>query len=149
MLIDQILRIPLNRVADARLAQGAAPTYAFEFAWQSPVGQLGAAHAMEIGFVFDRLGSPDWIRLAGDAAPQALADEMHAAWVRFATTGSPGWRPWDASRPVMVFDTESALAEGPRDAQLAAWRRRPEVGDRSRPSSTTITTTTTTTKGRP
>ena len=136
MLIDQLLRIPLNRAADARLARRAAPSYAYEFAWPTPVGGLGAAHALEIGFVFDRLRSPDWIRLAGENAPQQLADEMHAAWIRFATTGDPGWRAWDATRPVMVFDDPSSgVVEAPRDAQLAV-QRRPEAR-------------TTPTKGRP
>ena len=125
MLIDQLLRLPFNRIADARLARRAAPTYAYEFAWPTEVGDLGAAHALEIGFVFDRLRSPDWIRFAGEHAPQSLADEMHAAWVRFATTGEPGWQAWDAARPVMVFDAPaSGVIGGPRDAQLAAWRQR-------------------------
>ena len=141
VLIDQLLRLPLTRIADSRLARPGAATHVYEFAWGSPVGRLGAAHAMEIGFVFDRLNSPDWIRLAGDNAPQDLADEMHAAWVRFATTGTPGWQPWDASRPVMVFDAQSAVMTAPRDAQLAVWGRR--ARDRNTPSSTNAT------KGRP
>jgi para-nitrobenzyl esterase len=149
MLIDHLLRLPLNRMADSRLNHKAAPTYAYEFAWPSPVGGLGAAHAMEIGFVFDRLSSADWIRLTGEDAPQQLADDMHAAWVRFATTGNPGWRRWDASRPVMVFDVPSSeLVEAPRDAQLAVWRRRENdrlhpKADASPPKSTDPT------KGRP
>jgi para-nitrobenzyl esterase len=125
ILIDLMLRLPLNRIADARFAHGAAATYAYEFGWRSPVASLGAAHAMEIGFVFDRLASPDWELLAGTDAPQRLADEMHAAWVRFATTGDPGWPAWNASRLVKVFDEPaSGVVEQPRDSQLAAWRRR-------------------------
>jgi para-nitrobenzyl esterase len=129
ILIDLMLRLPLNRIADARFARGAAPTYAYEFAWRSPVANLGAAHAMEIGFVFDRLASPDWVLLTGANAPQRLADEMHAAWVRFATTGSPGWPAWNASRAVKVFDEPAGgIVDQPRDPQLAAWRRR--IGER-------------------
>ncbi len=51
---DILLRLPINRIADARLASG-APTYVYEFAWRSPVQELGAAHAVELGFVFDGL----------------------------------------------------------------------------------------------
>lgn len=122
---DLILRLPYHRIADARVRHGGAPTFVYEFAWRSPVEKLGAAHAMELGFVFDRLRSPGSISMAGPDAPQRLADRIHAAWVRFATNGDPGWRAWDPARPVMVFDDPvSTVADAPRDAELAAWRRR-------------------------
>jgi para-nitrobenzyl esterase len=127
MIIDLIMRIPMHRIADARARRG-APTWAYEFAWRSPNHDLGAAHAMELPFVFDRLASPDWILLGGDTMPQRIADEMHAAWVRFATTGDPGWRPWDATRPTMVFGDTSGVVEGQRDEELRAWGKRD--GDR-------------------
>ncbi|MFJ1766882.1 carboxylesterase/lipase family protein [Amycolatopsis sp. NPDC088138] len=125
IVVDLLLRIPLHRMADARLARGAAPTYVYEFAWQSQVENLGAAHVMELPFVFDRLSSPDWTPLTGPDAPRKLAEEMHAAWVAFASTGDPGWRGWDGSRPTMVFDAPtSSVADAPRDAPLKAWRKR-------------------------
>ncbi|MBV1854224.1 carboxylesterase/lipase family protein [Catellatospora tritici] len=116
---DRMLRLPLNRLADARLP---ARTWLYEFAWQSPVDRLGACHALEIGFVFDTLSSPDGRALAGDAPPQPLADTMHRAWVSFATTGDPGWPAWDPTRPVMRFDAPaSELVRAPRAAELNAW----------------------------
>ncbi|MCS7476751.1 carboxylesterase/lipase family protein [Umezawaea endophytica] len=122
---DIVLRLPFHRVADARLERRAAPTYVYEFAWQSPVADLRAAHVMEIGFVFDRLRSPDWTALTGPDAPQRLADEVHAAWVRFASTGDPGWTAWSRERPVNVFDEPvSAVVDAPRDTELASWRKR-------------------------
>jgi para-nitrobenzyl esterase len=127
MTIDLIMRIPMHRIADARARRGAA-TWAYEFAWRSPNHDLGAAHAMELPFVFDRLSSPDWILLGGDTMPQRIADEMHAAWVRFATTGDPGWRPWDDTRPTMVFGDTSGVVAGQRDEELRAWGKRD--GDR-------------------
>lgn len=118
---DLLLRLPFNRIADARLA-GPAPTYLYEFAWPSPVRGLGAAHAVELGFVFDRLDSPDSVALVGAAAPQQLADDMHAAWVRFATTGDPGWPAWNAARPVQVFTAPaSGVVLAPREDERAAW----------------------------
>jgi para-nitrobenzyl esterase len=43
--------------------------------------------------------------LAGNDPPQALADVMHRSWVAVATSGSPGWSPYDArERTVMRFD---------------------------------------------
>ncbi|TPW77453.1 carboxylesterase/lipase family protein [Schumannella soli] len=127
LAIDLTARLPWYRVADARAAREAAPTWVYEFGWRTSVRDLGATHVLEIGFVFDRLRSPDWTRFAGPDAPQALADEMHAAWVRFATTGDPGWPAWDARHPTRVFGTPSRLVEGPRDAQLASWGDR-ELG---------------------
>ncbi len=121
---DLILRLPYRRVFEARRARGAAPTFVYEFAWRTRVADLGASHVLEIPFVFDRVGSPDWTRIIGPDAPQWLADDMHAAWVRFATTGDPGWRAWDASKPTMVFGpAASTLVEAPREAEIAAWRR--------------------------
>ena len=118
---DILARLPYNRIADARL-NGGAPTHFYEFAWPSPVMQLGAAHAMELGFVFDRLASPDSVGLAGADAPQQLADEMHAMWVSFAKTGDPGWPAWDATRPVQVFDAPtSVVVLAPREDERAAW----------------------------
>ncbi|ORB28603.1 carboxylesterase/lipase family protein [Mycolicibacterium parafortuitum] len=91
-----------RRLADAH---GSGSTYRYEFAWRSPAvgGRLGAAHTVELPFVFDRLHlpalrGPDGLLGAG-MPPQRLADEMHGAWIRFARTGSPGW----AAGPPRVF----------------------------------------------
>lgn len=43
---DLLLRVPLNRLADAR-AGAPASTYVYEFGWPSPVQRLGACHALE------------------------------------------------------------------------------------------------------
>jgi para-nitrobenzyl esterase len=120
---DLLVRLPINRIADGRLGRGAA-TWVYEFGWSSPSRDLGAAHAMEIGFVFDTLASPDWAEMMGEHPPQSLADGMHAAWVRFATTGDPGWEAWNASRPVQTFDSPtSAVVHAPREATRAVWGR--------------------------
>ncbi|MEV4411742.1 carboxylesterase family protein [Catellatospora sp. NPDC049609] len=116
---DRLLRLPLNRLADFRLP---GATWLYEFAWPSPVERLGACHALEIGFVFDNLSSPEGLPLAGPNPPQELADTMHRAWVDFATTGDPGWPRWDGTRPVMRFDApDSRLVHAPNDAELTAW----------------------------
>ncbi|MFF9019045.1 carboxylesterase/lipase family protein [Streptomyces eurythermus] len=118
MVTDHLLRVPLHRLADAR--PGAS--YLYEFAWPSRLPGLGACHALELGFVFDTGGVPESRKLAGEGAPQELCDEMHAAWVRFATTGDPGWAAWDATHPVRIFDDGGPrVALGPRDAEVALW----------------------------
>ncbi|MGW7229609.1 carboxylesterase/lipase family protein [Streptomyces cyaneofuscatus] len=120
---DLLLRVPLNRLADAR-AGAPASTYVYEFGWPSPVQRLGACHALELGFVFDTLAHPDTMALTGPDAPQELAEAMHRAWVEFATTGDPGWPSWDASRPVQFFGPGApALILAPRDDELQSWGR--------------------------
>ncbi|MFE2125524.1 carboxylesterase/lipase family protein [Streptomyces amritsarensis] len=100
LFTDRRLRDPLRRLAGARRA---APSFLYEFAWCSGVPGLGACHALELGFVFDTLSVPEAGWLAGRDTPQELADEMHGAWVRFATTGEPGWAPWNGGGPPKVF----------------------------------------------
>jgi para-nitrobenzyl esterase len=84
-------------------------------------GRLGAAHAVEIPFVFDTLGlgtEP----LLGPAPPQSLANAMHAAWVNFAATGECGWPKYGTAHwPTMHFDTTSAVVNDPLAAKLALW----------------------------
>ncbi|GGF34688.1 carboxylesterase/lipase family protein [Subtercola lobariae] len=121
ILSDLLMRLGTNRLADARLANGAT-THVFEFAWPSPVHNLGAAHATELGFVFDRLLSDDFVRLTGADAPQQVADDMHAAWIAFAKTGDPGWQRWNETRPVYTFDApRSGVTYAPRDDERSAW----------------------------
>ncbi|MFF2014077.1 carboxylesterase/lipase family protein [Streptomyces sp. NPDC058195] len=118
---DLLLRVPLNRLADAR-AKAVGSTRLYEFGWPSPVLGLGACHALEIAFVFDTLDRPDAVALAGADAPRELARSMHAAWVAFARHGDPGWPAWDASRPVMAFGPgEPRVVRAPRDDELRGW----------------------------
>ncbi|MET0297884.1 MAG: carboxylesterase family protein [Microbacterium sp.] len=115
---DMLLRGPLNRFADSRAARNAR-TWVYEFRWRSPVDGLGAAHAMELGFVFDALTTADAVALGGPDAPQALADAMHAAWVSFVVDGDPGWEAWSARRPVQAFDADGGHIDyAPRADEL-------------------------------
>ncbi|WP_413759429.1 carboxylesterase/lipase family protein [Streptomyces sp. MMBL 11-3] len=130
MVTDFLLRAPLRQLADGHGAR----SYVYEFAWPSNVPGLGACHALELGFVFDTAHTPDAARLTGPGAPQPLADEMHTAWTRFATTGTPGWPHWDTSHPVRVFGSGGPpIARGLRDAELALWLRPGGGGPRSSP----------------
>lgn len=103
IITDWLFRVPAHRAAAGHAASGGR-TWMYEFAWPSPNHDLGACHALELGFVFDNLTTdPDG--LSGPNPPQALADRMHRAWVGFAADGDPGWPRFDpSSRLVNVFD---------------------------------------------
>ncbi|WP_431800749.1 carboxylesterase family protein [Microbacterium sp. bgisy203] len=100
IVTDRVLRGPAVAVASAR----SAPTYVYEFAWRSPVRELRAAHAIEIGFVFDRVEASDWQQIVGPGAPRELAARMHADWVRFVASGGPGWPRFSPDRVTRIYD---------------------------------------------
>lgn len=114
LITDMMLRAPLSRVAAAR----PAATHVYEFAWPSPVRDLRAAHALELGFVFDRLDDAEAERLTGGEAPHDLATEMNSAWIEFVTSGDPGWPAYGSSRRTRLFDTESATVTQRRMAAM-------------------------------
>ncbi|MFE3588435.1 hypothetical protein ACFXOY_13000 [Streptomyces niveus] len=108
-----ILGDALFGAGSRRLAEAHGRAHVYEFGWRSPAvdGLLGAAHTVELPFVFDRLGLPS-LRgrrgLLGQAEPPAsLAHEMHAAWIAFARTGDPGRVPSTEERGIHRFDGES------------------------------------------
>jgi para-nitrobenzyl esterase len=103
LLTDRMLRAPATRIARARTA----PTFVYEFSWRSPIRGLDAAHALEIGFAFDRLGDPEALLLAGPDAPADLARDMHAAWVAFIRDGDPGWPRFSTSCMTRIWDAAS------------------------------------------
>ena len=76
---------------------------------------------LEMAFVFDNLDDPAGRPLVGSAPPQALAEEMHRAWVGFVTTGSPGWPAYGSQRTVRTFAGASETVIDPRAAQRTAW----------------------------
>lgn len=56
--------------------------------------------------------------MAGNDAPQGLADEMNGAWIRFIHTGDPGWPRFDHVRSTRLFDTESTTVPQRRTVGL-------------------------------
>lgn len=111
-----------------RSVQGAS-VYGYRFDWDEEPSflwldfaeLLGAAHALEIPFVFGGFRLGRLTRFVFDEETAASRDElgrrMRSYWVQFARTGDPGrgidgdllaWAPWstepDANR-MIVFDT--------------------------------------------
>jgi para-nitrobenzyl esterase len=107
-MTDLMFRAPSRRCAE--LHKGRA--WVYEFDWRSPAlgGDLGAAHAVELPFVFDTLGAASGDEsLLGPAPPQALADHIHRLWVDFATDGSLPWPTYEPSTR-LVYSLTRGLA---------------------------------------
>ncbi|KQT31326.1 carboxylesterase [Sphingomonas sp. Leaf412] len=115
-MTDLVFRWPARRFAEEHRGR----THVYEFDWGSTAfdGQLGAAHAVEIPFVFDTLAcatGPEG--LLGETAPQEVADRMHATWVRFATDGTLDWPEFTrAARWVRRLGSDTLVEEAPMPA---------------------------------
>jgi para-nitrobenzyl esterase len=127
---DRLFRIPCTRMAEAHAAHQPA-TYSYLFTWPSPVfgGVLGSCHALELPFLFGKLGVPNLALFAG-AGPDAdlLGRRMQDAWLAFARTGDPShpgigsWPPYDpARRATMVLDRTCAVVDAPLEAERSFW----------------------------
>jgi carboxylesterase type B len=97
----------------------------YRFDWPTPTfgGLLGACHGVEIPFVFHTLDAPGAIPFLGEGPERLpIADTVHGAWVRFATTGDPGWPRYDAARrATMRFDTASGVVDDPDRDLRSRW----------------------------
>jgi para-nitrobenzyl esterase len=128
VMTDRFIRVPAIRVAEARLEAGEADTwmYRFDHRSQSFAGRLGAAHAVELPFVFDLLDDQCCHGLIGDAPPQAVADTAHGAWVRFVASGDPGWPRYStAERATALIDEEITVVDDPDGSEREVWADRP------------------------
>lgn len=119
--------------ARARQPATAAPTWAYQLDWPSPVqeGRLRAFHTLDIPLVFDNAGLPT-ARTGGGADARALAATMSDALVAFARHGNPNhagladWAPYTLpQRRTMLFDVRSRGADDPRGGERELYQRVP------------------------
>lgn len=115
------------------LREAGAPVYSYRFDWDDEPKSmfadlpklLGAAHGLEIGFVFDDEDSefdPFGINTKENEEGRVkLARAMASYWVQFARTGNPGrgvddalpeWLHSDDSHRFQVLDTELRVEHG-------------------------------------
>ena len=107
-LSDLVFRHPARRYAAAHQGR----THVYEFDWRSPAlnGRLGAAHGMELPFVFNTLACVTGPKgIVGENPPQALADRVHGIWVAFAKTGALPWPEYSAADP-QVYRLEAGMS---------------------------------------
>ena len=116
-----------DELADAFTASGNPDVYVYRWDWDEEPGSigldlsvaLGAAHALEIPFVFgdfDYAFSAD-LAYPDDAAQAQLSRSMMSYWAEFAYTGKPGrgrsgaepeWLPWGKEGMTSILlDTEA------------------------------------------
>ncbi|MBS1122893.1 MAG: pnbA, partial [Deltaproteobacteria bacterium] len=123
---DVAFRIPMIRLAEVTARDAAVWMYRFDWATPAFDGRLGAAHALELPFVWNTVELPvSQFLLAGDVVGALpLATAMHAAWASFIRTGDPNppapsaaipaWPRYDVDRrATMLLDRSSRVVDDP------------------------------------
>lgn len=122
---DRQLRQTMWTLAERKAAQGGAPVWLYELDWTTPVdgGRWGAPHGLDLPLVFDTVAQSAAM-VGPAAAAQPMADQMAAAWIAFARSGSPAtpanphWPPFTlADRATFVFDSASRVEADYRGAE--------------------------------
>ena len=112
--------------AEKKAALGAAPAFAYIYAWRTPAldGRPGTFHSSEISMVFDNANK--CVNYSG-LTPEGLAmsTNMSSAWANFARTGNPshsGIPKWPAyekgKRSTMIFNTPCIIKDDPEGPGL-------------------------------
>lgn len=113
-ILTTSVRSTALKQAAVKNAQGGAPVYVYLFEWQSPVndGSLGAAHGMELPFMFNNISMARTLTGGGKDA-YILADKISSAWINFVKTGDPNCKElpkWPAytlgKGATMIFDNK-------------------------------------------
>ncbi|GLI01019.1 carboxylesterase/lipase family protein [Phytohabitans aurantiacus] len=127
------------RIAEAKVAQRAAPVYMYQLAYQNPTlvpgtnFPLGSPHASDINLKFANTDKNLDFFLYADQSPGRLATARHMSglWAGFARTGRPharGVPTWPAyttrSRATMWLDAECRIVDDPDRAERLFWENR-------------------------
>ena len=127
---DGVFRIPALRLAGAMSARVPVFVYRFDWASKAADGRLGAAHALELPFVWNRLDLPTSQFLLGGDAERArpLAARMHETWASFIRTHAPSasalpaWPAYDTvRRPTMLLDDNPRVVDDPDAVTRQLW----------------------------
>lgn len=125
---DLAFRMPSTRIAEWHQA----PAWLYRFDWTSTAmgGALGAAHGMDLPFMWNKLElKPSQLLIGGDTAgAQPLATAMHDTWAAFVKTGEPNggglpaWPRYDRERrETMLLDRESRVVADPDRERRVQW----------------------------
>ena len=115
--------LPSIRLAEA-LVKGGGSAWFYRLDEEAANGRYAgeAYHSFDLGFVWERLAKSE------PAGAQALAVQMHDAWVAFikggspAATGPPAWPQWNPSaRLTMILNNTSHVEQQPFEPELRLW----------------------------
>ncbi|MHA2391424.1 MAG: carboxylesterase/lipase family protein [Promethearchaeota archaeon] len=136
IITDFMFRIPTIRFLEAQ-SKCQKNTYNYLFTWESPgfEGNLGACHAIELGFVFNSINLPGMENFSGQGPEaEALSEKVMDAWIAFAHTGNPNhkglpeWLPYDIERrATMLLGKECKLENAVQEEERKAWEGLLEV----------------------
>ncbi len=123
---DKVWAEPARSTARAFVAKG-VPAYIYLFSYVSPSAQqfmrYGAAHASEIGYVFNNLRS--WNGAAIAPKDLEVAKMMNTYWANFAKTGNPNgsglpeWPVYDSKKNEILEFRPDGSAVGEPDPKKA------------------------------
>ncbi|PXX70809.1 carboxylesterase type B [Nocardia tenerifensis] len=123
---DWLFRMPSVHLADAAHA-GGGRVWSYELCWDFNRDE-GASHSLDVLLVLGTL-SPDDVRDHPSALPNAAAesirvgDHMRKDWRTFATTGDPGWTPYEPpTRATRVYTAEPTTRPYPEERSRRVWR---------------------------
>jgi para-nitrobenzyl esterase len=119
-LLSEEGAVPSINLAERKVAAG-RPAYFAWFTWRSPAfgGRLGAAHTVELPFVFNNLkrwAASPILEGADQTEVRGLATALQDAWIAFATTGipDPNWPPYVLpERAAMEFGRKVGVIPDP------------------------------------
>ncbi|MGW0706427.1 carboxylesterase/lipase family protein [Streptomyces sp. NPDC002643] len=122
---DWLFRMPSLHLAEAQVA-GGGRAYLYDLTWPAPTagGLLGACHGLDVPLVFGCYAGLGQGLIGAGPSPEAEALSAHfrTAWTAFATTGDPGWSPYDPERRLTkVFDTTPTEVPYPEEASRRLW----------------------------
>ena len=135
--MDNITTDLMFRIYGIRLAEAQSKvktSFSYLFNWESPLevpshGKIGAAHAVEIPFVFGTLEVPGMNMFIGSGEKvENLSNLMMDSWISFAKTGNPNhqgipqWSPYDEKdRSTMILGKDIKLIKDPYQKTRIAW----------------------------
>ena len=101
--------------ADARARVGRGNTFVYQLDFEQ------AKHTDDIGLAFGTAPNPT-------TSQSAMSKTMMDAFVRFARTGNPGWKPYSLKRrETMIFDVVSRAENDPRQWERELFARIPYI----------------------
>lgn len=96
-------------------AKAGAPAFVYQLNFEQ------GKHTDDIGLSFGTVPNPT-------VAQRAMSERIMAAFVRFAHTGNPGWKPYSLKqRETMIFDNVSRVERDPRRWERELFARIPYI----------------------